>query len=151
MTPEQAACSGKEHILTRCVGVRENANADFYRITGKKKTLYLLCSDGFRHKISPEEMHEQLSGKTTAAALEEAVRTLLLRCRERGEKDDISVVTVLANRTSKGFLSRLFGKEAPAIDASGIQTVEKIVFTDSENILHQDPDDNPLPEYTAVP
>lgn len=96
-------------------------------------------------------MHEQLSGKTTAAALEEAVRTLLLRCRERGEKDDISVVTVLANRTSKGFLSRLFGKEAPAIDASGIQTVEKIVFTDSENILHQDPDDNPLPEYTAVP
>ncbi len=151
MTPEQAACSGKEHILTRCVGVREDANADFYRITGKKKTLYLLCSDGFRHKISPEEMHEQLSGKTTAAALEEAVRTLLLRCRERGEKDDISVVTVLANRTSKGFLSRLFGKEAPAIDASGIQTVEKIVFTDSENILHQDPDDNPLPEYTAVP
>ena len=72
MTPEQAACSGKEHILTRCVGVREDANADFYRITGKKKTLYLLCSDGFRHKISPEEMHEQLSGKTTAAALESA-------------------------------------------------------------------------------
>lgn len=151
MTPEQAACSGKEHILTRCVGVREDANADFYRIPGKKKSLFLLCSDGFRHKISPEEMHEQLSGKNTAADLEKAVRTLILHCRERGEKDDISVVTILVNHALKGLLARLFEKKASAMGTDSIQTVEKIVFTDSENILHKDSDDNPLPEYTAVP
>ena len=96
MTPEQAAASGKEHILTRCVGVNECVHADFYYGKTQKKALYLLCSDGFRHKIQPEEMkHALLSVPKDTESQNQALQTLLALCRKRGEKDDISAVTVL--------------------------------------------------------
>ena len=95
MTPEQAAASGKEHILTRCVGVNERVHADFYYGKTQKKALYLLCSDCFRHKIQPEEMkHALLSAAKDTESQNQALQTLLALCRKRGEKDDISAVTV---------------------------------------------------------
>ena len=61
-------------------------------------TNYLLCSDGFRHVISPEELLEQL-GPTAVCSPEQmraGLRRLINLAMSRGEKDNISALLIRA-------------------------------------------------------
>ena len=59
-TCEKMKKDRKRHILTRCLGTQERVKPDFYfgDICGEEK--YLLCSDGFRDRISEEGIYEGL-------------------------------------------------------------------------------------------
>ncbi|MCI8530165.1 MAG: serine/threonine-protein phosphatase [Lachnospiraceae bacterium] len=96
LTPEQAETDPRRSILLQCIGASERVYADFYFGTPRVNTVYMLCSDGFRHKISPKEMLEMLGPcrMNSAENMGQSERALIQLAKERGERDNITVVTI---------------------------------------------------------
>lgn len=106
MTKEQARTDSRRNVLLQCIGVKEYVEPVF--ATGKivPGACYLLCSDGFRHEISRQEMLEvleervwellkiQKSDDEILSAMNEAIDELITRNKTRGEKDNISVIAI---------------------------------------------------------
>lgn len=96
LTPEQAEHSPKRNVLTRCVGAKSGCDPDFFVDKLNAPCMYLLCSDGFRHELSNEEMYVTLfqSGDRSPEAIRAAELELIERNKQRGETDNISVITI---------------------------------------------------------
>ena len=97
MTPEQAELSPKRNVLLQCIGIAEQVSPEFYFGTTIVGGVYVLCSDGFRHVLSGEEIREAFQGEalqdhTTLARREKA---LVEEIKARGETDNISVVSIV--------------------------------------------------------
>lgn len=98
LTREQAEQSPMRSVLTKCVGVKEAVYPDLAFGNTVRGAVYLLCSDGFRHRVTPEEIREHMFVKTEEDILKMKYQEeLLIECnKSRGETDNISVITVLA-------------------------------------------------------
>ena len=98
MTAQEALTSNKRHILTRCIGAREDMAPDFFSGKVKKDAVYMLCSDGFRHTVSEQEFIQHLSPVTINCDEDLKKREVYLIDvnKQRRENDNISVVTVAA-------------------------------------------------------
>ena len=98
MTKEEAEVSKRKHVLSRCVGIEESAEIDFYFGRVKKNAVYLICSDGFRHKVSCEEMAMYLNPEQihTQLELNRKGEFLIELNKQRIEKDNISVAMVVS-------------------------------------------------------
>lgn len=96
MTPEQAEMAPMKNVLTRCVGVKEQTYPDLFFGTPKKDTVYMLCSDGFRHCVSTGELREFLFAKNSndPERMKVQMETLVGLNKQRGETDNISVITI---------------------------------------------------------
>ena len=103
LSAEQARDYPLSHVLTKCVGVTPQVAPDFFFGETKANAVYLLCSDGFRNRISEEEMYAVLmpQGEQVVSWLKEANKQLIRLNMERGETDNISVVTIYTKRTSE--------------------------------------------------
>lgn len=97
MTPEQAAIDERRNVLLQCVGASKSINAQI--LVGKMiPGVYLLCSDGFRHKVSEREMQgafqkEQL---VDTEVMQSRANSVISAVKKRGEKDNISVILIKA-------------------------------------------------------
>lgn len=60
MTEEEALFSDQRSVLLQCIGVGSGVVPDFYVGEYVPSTAFLLCSDGFRHVISSQEMLNEL-------------------------------------------------------------------------------------------
>ena len=62
----------------------------------KLNATYMLCSDGFRHEISEEEIFEYLnpSMMMDADGMKRNMNALIELNKQRQERDNISVITV---------------------------------------------------------
>ena len=96
MTPEQAELAPMKNVLTRCVGVEEQVYPDMFFGTPKTDTVYMLCSDGFRHCVSAGELREYLLVKNSSdpERMKKQAEALVELNKQRGETDNISVITV---------------------------------------------------------
>lgn len=96
ITPEQAAVDTRKSILLQCIGASEILVPDFFTGTAKENAVYMLCSDGFRHLISKEEIYDRLSPEklNDSDDMEKNIRFLIELNKERKEQDNISVVTI---------------------------------------------------------
>lgn len=97
LTVQQAETSPVRSVLTRCVGVGETPRPDFFFGEPKENELYLLCSDGFRHKIAAEEMLAALRPRGGVLSKEDvrvALRYLIEEDKRRGEGDNISAAVI---------------------------------------------------------
>ncbi len=95
LTRAQAETDNRRNMLLQCVGASEKIEPEI--LTGEvKKGAYLLCSDGFRHKISEAEIYETLSPKRLSGrnSMRYGVRYLIEQVKNRKEKDNISVILV---------------------------------------------------------
>ncbi len=92
MTPAQAAVDPKRSVLLQCVGASPVVEPDFFAGNLEENCCYMLCSDGFSHMVSPQEMYECL-GPMTVVSPEIAKNNLTYlteTAKVRGEKDNIS-------------------------------------------------------------
>lgn len=97
ITPEQTKNSPMESMLTRCVGALPEVQADFFFGDTRQGAVYMLCCDGFRHCVSEAEIFDCLmSGKGNTEKMKECEEYLIELNKHRGEKDNITVVTVTA-------------------------------------------------------
>ena len=98
MTPEEAARSPMRSVLTQCVGASKDLEPEVRQGEVHSGDVYVICSDGFRHKISTEEMGLafQTENLATVAIMEQTCREIADKVMARGEKDNISAVVIKA-------------------------------------------------------
>lgn len=94
MTLEEAAKDKRKHMLLQCVGASNDVEPEYIFGKIEPEELYLLCSDGFRHKLTGKEIYETFQNEIirSVSDLENRVTKLINQVKERKEKDNISVV-----------------------------------------------------------
>lgn len=96
LTKEQAKFDPRRSVLTQCIGASQKVTPDFYEVTANPGTAFAICSDGFVHEISNEEIFSALNPSSieTENAIKPCLIDLVERVKSRGEKDNISVVYI---------------------------------------------------------
>ena len=96
MTPEEAKIDPRRSVLLQCVGASAKVTPDFLKGKIQRNAVYFVCSDGFRHQISEEEIMEKL-GPDNAANMEElkyGCVYLTELVKNRKETDNITVAAI---------------------------------------------------------
>ena len=95
MTPEQARIDRRRNLLLQCIGSSKQITPDIL-VGHIKKGIYMLCSDGFRHEISPEEIYNLFKPTSllNKDVMHKNAKQLIKLDMERGERDNISVVLI---------------------------------------------------------
>lgn len=95
MTPEQAKTDKRRNMLLQCVGASRIVEPQI--ICGRAEAgAYMICSDGFRHKVSLEEIYESLNpiNLMNKDAMHANCKYLIEQVKNRQERDNISVVLI---------------------------------------------------------
>ena len=96
MTVQEAEKDARKNMLLQCVGVVENIQPDFYSGTIAENSIYLLCTDGLRHRITEEEICESCSpGKNKdESMMKRNLQNLITVVKDRDEMDNISAIMI---------------------------------------------------------
>uniref|UniRef100_UPI004055DE5C PP2C family protein-serine/threonine phosphatase n=1 Tax=Agathobacter sp. TaxID=2021311 RepID=UPI004055DE5C len=96
MTAEQAKTDARRNVLLQCIGASDEVYPDMFFGDTKENAVYMLCSDGFRHEVSKEEIHEAFHPKRLLGEQDMNKRSaeLIELNKLRKEKDNISVALV---------------------------------------------------------
>lgn len=95
LTPEQAKVDKRRNMLLQCIGASRVVEPQI--ICGKtERGAYILCSDGFRHENMESEIYESLNpiNLMNKDAMHSNARYLIEQAKNRGEKDNISVILI---------------------------------------------------------
>ena len=90
-TLEQARSSPFRHMITRALGIAEEAKADLLNHALEKDDRFLLCTDGLTEMVPDAELGRFLA---TSSSPQDTVRKLLDAANERGGVDNITAVVV---------------------------------------------------------
>jgi serine/threonine protein phosphatase PrpC len=96
MTQEEALRNPRRSVLLQCVGASEVIQPDFFCGTIHPESIYLLCSDGFRHVVSSREIYQRLNPKFmhNQEIMHRAIIDLVELNKIRQEYDNISAVAI---------------------------------------------------------
>ena len=96
MTPEQAEADPRRNVLLQCVGASRIVNPQHLELELKANTTYMLCSDGFRHKVKKEEIEKAFSPSALVdrnTMLANSTELIELN-KQRKETDNITVLLI---------------------------------------------------------
>ncbi len=96
ITPEEAAVHPRRNVLLQCVGASPIITPDYYSGVCESGQVFMQCSDGFRHTITPEELFQYLNYSVLTdeqTMLDNAVYLTELN-KSRHETDNITVLLV---------------------------------------------------------
>ena len=96
MTLEEARVSPQRNVLLQCIGASEYIEPAFFSGGYEVGQVYMQCSDGFRHIITPEEIYQYLSPQALVneqAMIDNAVYLTELN-KYRRENDNITVLLI---------------------------------------------------------
>ncbi|MCH1512623.1 MAG: Stp1/IreP family PP2C-type Ser/Thr phosphatase [Acidimicrobiales bacterium] len=91
ITADQAAVHPNRNVITRALGIDDDASVDCWHIPARKGDRFLLCTDGLTNEVSDTEISETL--QTYDNPQEAALRLVSLANQNEG-KDNITVVVV---------------------------------------------------------
>lgn len=96
MTPEQAERDERRSVLLQCIGASEEVYPDFFTGVTAQNATYMLCSDGFRHEITGDEIFARFQPGVLLddATMNRHTLELIELNKQRNERDNISVVLV---------------------------------------------------------
>lgn len=96
LTPQQAKTDPRRSVLLQCIGASDYVYPDMFFGATAPNSVYMLCSDGFRHEITEDEiyMYFNPSVMTSTEQMKANSNALIAVNKQRGEKDNISVVTI---------------------------------------------------------
>ena len=96
ITPEEAEVHPQRNVLLQCIGASDFIVPDFYEGQVAQGDRFLLCSDGFRHVISSEEIYNRINRQSApdAASMKEALVSLTELDKSRMETDNITSILV---------------------------------------------------------
>ncbi len=93
MTPEEIASLGCGNLVTRALGVEEDAELEVHEFEVQAQDMYLLCSDGLSDMVEEPEL---LVLSSAPVPLEEKVSLLVAAANHLGGRDNISVALIQA-------------------------------------------------------
>ena len=96
ITAEEAHTDSRRSVLLQCIGASDDVYPDLFFGDTQKDAVYMLCSDGFRHEISNDEIFTYLqpANMTSADQMKSNVDALIQINKQRQERDNISVITI---------------------------------------------------------
>lgn len=95
MTVEEAKVDKRKNMLLQCIGASKEVVPQI--VCGKAETgTYMLCSDGFRHEITEDEMLQSLNASklVSKTAMHSSAVQLIELIKFRQEQDNISVILI---------------------------------------------------------
>ena len=98
MTYEETKRDKRKNILVECVGITPTVKIEFYSGEVNKKDCFIICSDGFWHYLENDELVRYLNGSQFSdnKKMRLHLNYLVNLVKQRGEKDDISVIGIVA-------------------------------------------------------
>lgn len=121
MTPEMAAASNLQSVITRAVGVADNVEPDFFEVALQPGDLILLASDGLTRYMHPEEIAQAASAGSELSAI---CNLLIDHAKRRGGADNITCILLRAGEVPVQAL-----REDPAISRPEAPPDELEAFT----------------------
>ena len=96
LTEEQAKTDSRRSVLLQCVGVVNNISPDMFFGVPKINDVFLLCSDGFIHEITKDELFQHFNTNVLSDSvnINSNINRLIDLNKERKERDNISAVVV---------------------------------------------------------
>lgn len=93
MTPEEAAVNPKRNMLLQCVGASREVNPEIMYGTVRPNTVFMLCSDGFRHVLTDAEIFENFNPANinSIETMKQNSDYLIDVVKKRNERDNITV------------------------------------------------------------
>lgn len=100
ITREEARNHPNRNILLQCIGVLETVEPDYMVRPIREDEVYMLCSDGFRHKVSVKEFLEYLRPERleNEAVMRQQVKNLVELNKQRKETDNITSILIKTMR-----------------------------------------------------
>ena len=96
MTEEEARYDERRNVLLQCVGASDVVYPDMFFGDVRQGAVYMLCSDGFRHVVTPEEIYGAFCPDVllSDSDMYSHAQGLIELNKQRGERDNISVALV---------------------------------------------------------
>lgn len=96
LAPEAAEVDPRRNVLLQCVGASDEITPAIYEGSIQWGNIVLICSDGFRHKISKEEMYSTLRPGLLEdeREMEDSLKALTETVKDREETDNITSVLI---------------------------------------------------------
>ena len=96
LTPEEAEHDSRRNVLLQCIGASRTVAPDFYVGKAKLNSTYMLCSDGFRHEITEDEIFAELNPYllNDYDIMTSSMLSLVELNKSRCEKDNITVICI---------------------------------------------------------
>lgn len=94
ITEEQAKAHPDKNKLLQCVGAGGDVSPAYSLGEYSKGDIFLVCSDGFRHKLSEKEMKGVFNRVKNDDDLSKAARMCVDAIKKRKERDNITVIIV---------------------------------------------------------
>ena len=94
MTPEEAARDPRRNMLLQCVGASKTVEPDYIDGNVLTNECYMLCSDGFRHVVTDEEIQSAFRPSicTSEVLMKNNAMKMVELNKQRNETDNISVI-----------------------------------------------------------
>lgn len=113
LTPEQARKDPRQNLLLQCVGAGNEVKPEYLYGDIEPKQLFLICCDGFRRRITDNEIHKLCRYSFREKKLQHALEAATELCKSRRETDNITGI-LISTQKEKGFLSFLRRPEQEA-------------------------------------
>ena len=96
MTEEEARNDKRKNILLQCVGASDEVYPEMVYGDTKKDAVYMLCSDGFRHEISIEEIFQSFMPQelVNTDIMYQRTAMLIEENKKRGEHNNITAALI---------------------------------------------------------
>lgn len=96
MTEEQAKKDERRSVLLQCVGASDEVYPDMFFGDVQTNAVYMLCCDGFRHEITPEEMYNRFRPDLLMDEqdMNQASIDMINLNKQRMERDNITVALI---------------------------------------------------------
>lgn len=100
LTVEQAEKDHRRNVLLQCVGASESVIPEIKTGKVKQNSVFVLCSDGFRHVISEEEIYDNFNFNTIIDkdTMDKKCRYLVDTVKNRKERDNITVILLKCSK-----------------------------------------------------
>lgn len=96
ITKEQALTDPRANVLLQCIGASKYVQPVFIYGKAVPNVCYMLCSDGFRHEITRNEIGDALcpSMNSNEVVMKRNLQNLVETDIQRGETDNISAILI---------------------------------------------------------
>ncbi len=100
ITEQQAQRDSRKNMLLQCVGLSEKIVPDFIEGNIQENVSYLLCSDGFRNKLSGDEIYNFCNPQRNSSRedIRQSISKLIEIDKERNEKDNLSAILLIIEK-----------------------------------------------------
>lgn len=96
ITEDEIETDEERNVLLQCIGASRKVEPQFIKGTFKKDDVFMLCSDGFRHEITQNEMFASLSSDNLKDknSINIEIAKLIDRAEQRKEEDNITAAVI---------------------------------------------------------